>query len=324
MKPSFTLISLLCCFCTLGCSSDRLASWNDGASKQAIVDFVDRTTSTASPDFVPQPERIAVFDNDGTLWAEQPAYFQLLFAVDRVKALAPNHPEWNQREPFTSAIAGDLEGLAKSGHKGVGELLMVTHAGMSTDEFAQIARDWLRTAKHPTLNRPYTRCAYQPMLEVLEYLRSSGYKTFIVTGGGVEFVRVFAEEIYGIPPEQVVGSSIKTTFESANGRTFIKRLPEIDFIDDGPGKAIGINNRIGRRPVMAFGNSDGDLQMLQWTTAAQGPRLGVIVHHTDAKREWAYDRSSHIGKLDTALNDAPQQGWIVVDIARDWRTIYPK
>jgi len=304
-------------------AGDALPSWNDGPAKAAIVDFVARVTKEGGPDFVPAAERIATFDNDGTLWSEQPLYFQFIFMIDRVKALAPEHPEWQTEEPFHSVLAGDMKGALASGEAGLVKMGMATHAGMTTDEFDKIVTDWLAAARHPTLKRPYTELVYQPMLELLAYLRASGFKTYIVSGGGIEFMRTFSEKVYGVPPEQVIGSSIKTKFELRDGKPVITRLPEIDFIDDGPGKPVGIEKFIGRRPLAAFGNSDGDLQMLQWTAAGAGPRLVLIVHHTDAEREWAYDRKSSIGKLDKALDEATARGWTVVSMKDDWKTIYP-
>jgi hypothetical protein len=272
---------------------------------------------------VPERERIATFDNDGTLWAEQPLYFQLFFALDRVKAIAPQHPEWKAQEPFASLLKGDTQAALAGGEKAIVEILMVTHAGMTTEDFEQIVRDWFATARHPTTGRPYTEMVYQPMLELLAYLLANGFKTFIVSGGGIEFMRVFAEQVYGVPPEQVVGSSIKTKFELRDGRPVLIRLPEVDFIDDKAGKPVGINAHIGRRPIAAFGNSDGDLEMLQWTAAGPGPRFCLFVHHTDAEREWAYDRKSHIGQLDKGLDEARTRGWTVVDMKSDWNVIYP-
>ena len=304
-------------------AADHLPSWNDGASKKAIIAFVEKVTKKGSPDFVPPEERIATFDNDGTLWAEQPMYFQLLFALDRVKALAPQHPEWKTTEPFASLLKGDMKAVLAGGQKSLMEIMMAAHAGMSTEEFEQIVKDWTATAKHPKTGRLYTEMVYQPMLELLAYLRAHGFKTFIVSGGGIEFMRAFAEKVYGIPPEQVVGSSIKTKFEMNGSQPALMRLPEINFIDDGPGKPIGINEHIGRRPIAAFGNSDGDLQMLQWTAAGTGARFCLYVHHTDAEREWAYDRTSHIGKLDKGLDEATAKGWTVVDMKKDWKIIYP-
>jgi phosphoglycolate phosphatase-like HAD superfamily hydrolase len=304
-------------------ATDALPSWNDGKAKQSILAFVEKVTTTGSPDFVPPAERIATFDNDGTLWAEQPMYFQLFFALDRVKALAPKHPEWKGKEPFASLLKGDVKAALAGGDKAILEIVMATHAGMTTEEFEQTVKDWLASAKHPKTGRLYTEMVYQPMLEVLAYLRANGFKTFIVSGGGVEFMRPFTEKVYGIPPEQVVGSSIKTKLELRNGKPAIVRLPELNFIDDKAGKPVGINQYIGRRPIAAFGNSDGDLQMLQWTTAGQGARFALIVHHTDADREWAYDRKSSVGRLDKALDEAKAKGWTVVDMKNDWKTVFP-
>ena len=303
-------------------ATDPMPSWNDTTPKKTIFTFVEKVTKKGSPNFVPVAERIATFDNDGTLWAEQPMYFQLLFALDRVKALAPKHPEWKTKEPFASLLKGDVKGALAGGERAMLEIVMVTHAGMTTEEFEQIVKDWLATAKHPETRRPYTEMVYQPMLELLSYLRANGFKTFIVSGGGIEFMRPWTEKVYGIPPEQVIGSSIKTKFELRNGKPVLVRLPEINFIDDKQGKPVGINQHIGRRPVFAFGNSDGDLQMLQWTAAGQGPRFMGIVHHTDAEREWAYDRQSHIGRLDKALDEAKEKGWNLVDMKKDWKVIY--
>ena len=303
--------------------SDPLPAWNDGASKKAIVAFVNKVTKVASPDFVPPAERIATFDNDGTLWAEQPMYFQLLFSLNRVGVLAPQHPEWKTTEPFASLLKGDVKAALAGGEKAMLEIVMATHAGTTTEEFEKIVKDWIATAKHPVTKRPITEMVYQPMLELLAYLRANGFKTFIVSGGGIEFMRPWTEKVYGIPPEQVIGSSIKTKFDASGSVPVLTRLPEINFIDDGPGKPVGINQHIGRRPIAAFGNSDGDLQMLQWTAAGNGARFCLYVHHTDAVREWAYDRTSHIGKLDKGLDEATQRGWTVVDMKSDWKTIYP-
>jgi phosphoserine phosphatase len=301
---------------------DPLPSWNDTASRRAIVEFVERVTHEGSPNYVPAPERIATFDNDGTLWAEQPMYFQAFFIVDRIKALAPKHPEWTTQEPFASVLKGDMKAALAGGEKALLEMVMATHAGMSTAEFEQIVKDWIATAKHPKTGRPFTEMVYQPMLELLAYLRANGFKTYIVSGGGIEFMRPWTEKVYGVPPEQVIGSSIKTKYEIRDGKPVLVRLPEINFIDDKAGKPVGINQQIGRRPIAAFGNSDGDLQMLQWTTTGAGPRFALIVHHTDAEREWAYDRKSHIGKLDKALDKAQARGWTVVDMRRDWKTVF--
>ena len=302
---------------------DPLPSWNDGKAKQSIIDFAARVTEAGSPDFVPPAERIAVFDNDGTLWAEQPMYTQLLFALDRVKVLAPQHPEWKEKEPFASLLKGDVKGALAGGEHAILEIVMATHAGTTTDEFEEIVKRWMSTARHPTTKRLYTEMVYQPMLEVLAYLRANGFKTFIVSGGGVEFMRPWSEKVYGVPPEQVIGSSIKARFEMREGAPVLVRLPEINFIDDNEGKPIGIHQHVGRRPIAAFGNSDGDLQMLQWTTAGHGPRFALYVHHTDAEREWAYDRHSSVGRLDKGLDEARSRGWIVVDMKNDWKSIYP-
>lgn len=304
-------------------ADDPLPSWNDSRSRTAILDFVGRVTKEGGPDFVPLDDRIAVFDNDGTLWSEQPVYFQVFFALARVKQLYPEHPEWENLEPFKSAISGDLKSLAATGEKGVLKLVMASHAGMTTEEFAQIVVDWITTARHPRFNRLFTELVYQPMLDVLNLLRANGFKTYIVSGGGIEFMRPWTEKIYGIPPEQVIGSSIKTRFEMKDGKPVLQRLPEIDFIDDGPGKPVGIYKFIGRRPIFAAGNSDGDLQMLQWVTGGKGARFGMIVHHTDEKREWAYDKQSSVGKLDKALDAATGARWAVADMKWDWRKIYP-
>jgi phosphoserine phosphatase len=302
--------------------TDALPSWNDGPVKASITDFVARVT-TQGPDFVPVDQRIATFDNDGTLWISHPMYVQLAFILDRVKALAPQNPDWKTKQPFKAVLEGDMKTLAESGERGLVELGMVTHAGMTTEEFEKIVSEWLATARHPRFKRPYTDLVYQPMLELLAYLRANGFKTFIVSGGGIEFMRPWTERVYGVPPEQVVGSSIKTKFEIRDGRPVLYRLPEINFIDDKAGKPIGINEHIGRRPIAAFGNSDGDLEMLQWTTMSGGARLGLIVHHTDAEREYAYDRHSHFGRLDKALDLAAVNKWTVVDMKRDWKRIFP-
>jgi phosphoglycolate phosphatase-like HAD superfamily hydrolase len=300
-----------------------LPSWNDGRARQALVTFVERVTRPGSPEFVAPAERIAVFDNDGTLWGEQPAYFQLLFAIDRVRALAPKHPEWKTQEPFASVIRGDMATAVKGGNQAVMEIVAASHAGISTDAFQAIVKNWLATARHPTTRRPYPEMVYQPMLEVLRYLRANGFKTFIVSGGGVEFLRAFAETTYGIPPEQIIGSSIVATFEISSGAPQLIKQPKVEFIDDGPGKPAGINRFIGRRPIAAFGNSDGDLQMLQWTAAGTGARFCLFVHHTDAAREWAYDRTSNVGRLDRGLDEARGRGWTVVDMKTDWKAVFP-
>lgn len=304
-------------------SVDSLPSWNDGKAKQSIIEFVSAVTEKGSPDFVAPAERIAVFDNDGTLWAEQPMYFFLFFAIDRVKELAPQHPEWKEKEPFASILKGDIKGALAGGEHAIFELVMATHAGNTTEQFEKIIKDWISTAKHPTSKRLYTEMVYQPMLELLDYMRANGFKTFIVSGGGIEFMRPWVEKVYGIPPEQVIGSSIKVKYEMREGTPVLVRLPELDFYDDKEGKAIAIHQRIGRRPIASFGNSDGDLQMMQWTTAGQGPRFALYVHHTDAEREWAYDRKSSVGRLDKGLDEAQAKGWTVVDMKQDWKVIYP-
>jgi phosphoglycolate phosphatase-like HAD superfamily hydrolase len=304
--------------------TDPLPSWNDGPAKQSIVAFVQAVTDRAGPRFVPPEQRIATFDNDGTLWSEQPIYFQFAFAMARVKALAPKHPEWKTQQPFKAVLEGDMKALAASGEKGMIQLLLATHTGMSSDEFTKIVVDWMATAQHPRFKRPYTELVFQPMLELLAHLRANGFKTYIVSGRTVEFMRPWTERVYGIPPEQVVGTSFVTTYKlGPNGTPALFRQPKIDFVDDGPGKPVNIQKFIGRRPVLAFGNSDGDRQMLQWTAAGEGARFMGIVHHTDATREWAYDRQSHIGRLDKALDEAKARGWTVVDMKIDWKKIYP-
>jgi phosphoglycolate phosphatase-like HAD superfamily hydrolase len=304
-------------------SANPLPSWNDTAPKKAIIAFVEEVTKQGSPDFVPVSERIATFDNDGTLWAEQPLYFEFLFAIDRVKALAPQHPEWKDKEPFASVIRGDMKAALAGGEHAVLEMVMATHAGMTTDEFDKTVTEWLATAKHPTLKRPYDECIYQPMVELLGYLRANGFKTFIVSGGGVEFMRTWAEKTYGIPPEQVIGSTGKQKFEMREGKPVLVKLPAVDFVDDKEGKPINIQKIIGHRPIAAFGNSDGDLEMLRWTAAGSGARFSLYVHHTDAEREWAYDRKSPIGALDKGWDEAIAKGWTVVSMKDDWKRIFP-
>ncbi len=302
--------------------TESFPSWHDGVAKQAITDFVARVCREGSPDFVPPAERIAVFDNDGTLWAEQPFYFQGLFAFDRIKALAPQHPEWKQHQPFKAVLDNDRKALAAAGEKGLLELVMVSHAGTTTEEFRAIVQDWLATAMHPRFQRPYHELVYQPMVELLHYLRANDFKTFIVSGGGIEFMRPWAEEAFGIPPELVIGSSIVTKFEMRDGKPVLSRLPQLNFLDDKAGKPVAINQHIGRRPIAAFGNSDGDLEMLQWTAAGTGARLMGLVHHTDVDREWAYDRSSTVGRLDNALAEARERNWTVVDMKKDWKQVF--
>jgi phosphoglycolate phosphatase-like HAD superfamily hydrolase len=302
---------------------DPLPSWNDGAAKAAILRFVRATTDPAGPSHVPPAERIAVFDNDGTLWSEQPFYFQFAFAFDQLRAMAPEHPEWLETEPFKSVLAGDIPGVFAGGMPAILEIAMATHAGMTVDEFDILAREWLATARHPKTDKPFTAMVFQPMLELLAYLRANAFKTFIVSGGGIEFMRAFAEATYGVPPEQVIGSSGKLKFEMRGDEPVLTKLLEIQVIDDNVEKPAVIQNHIGRRPIASFGNSDGDLAMLQWTTAGRGPRFAMIVHHTDEAREWAYDRDAGIGTLDKALDEAKAKGWTVVDMKYDWRRIYP-
>ena len=330
MKNVLLTILLACAVCVFAAaqpasrkSTDPLPSWNDGASKSAIISFVAKVTGEGSPDYVKPEERIAVFDNDGTLWCEQPAYFQLLFAFDEVKRMAPEHSEWKEKEPFKSILAGDMKGAMSGGDKAILEVVAATHAGMSTEQFAQNVKKWLATAQHPKFKRPFNTCIYHPMVEVLAYLRANGFKTFIVSGGGVEFMRPWVEEAYGIPPEQVVGSSGEVNFEFKDGKSVLTKESKVEFIDDGPGKPVGINRFIGRRPLMAFGNSDGDRQMLEYTTSGPGARFGLLVHHTDGEREFAYDRQSPFGKLDKALDEAATAGWTVVDMKKDWNVIFP-
>jgi hypothetical protein len=303
--------------------SDPLPAWRAGATRDALVSFVTAAGMVGGPGYIPPAERIAVFDNDGTLWSEQPMYVQLAFAIDRVKAQASEHPEWQSTEPFRSVLAGDIAGALAGGTHAIMTLVMATHGGMTTAEFEEVARDWITTARHPVTGRLYTEMVYQPMLELLTYLRANGFKTYIVSGGGIEFMRPWTEQVYGIPPEQVIGSSIRLRYELRGDRPVLVRDPEIDFIDDGPGKPVGIQKFIGRRPVLAFGNSDGDLAMLQWTAAGSGPSLIGIIHHTDGVRDYAYDRVSSIGHLDKALDEGTARGWLLVDMARDWATVYP-
>ena len=303
---------------------DPLPSWNDTAPKRAIVDFVTRVTREGGPDFVPVAERIAVFDNDGTLWAEQPIYFQLAFAFDRVREMAPDHPEWAAKPALAAVLKGDPRGALAGGERAIVEIMTATHAGMTTTEFEQSVEHWIHIARHPTTGRQYTKMVYQPMLELLDYLRDHGFQTWIVSGGGVEFIRAWAENTYGIPPEQVIGSSGKLRWEMRETGPVLVKLPEIEFVDDKEGKPAGIQRVIGRRPILAFGNSDGDQQMLQWAAAGTGPRLAALVHHTDAEREWAYDRESPIGRLDAALDEAQAKGWTVVSMKDDWARVFPE
>ena len=341
MKSStYTILLLLLLILSEGCTQQRnhtdrvlsnaeasakdpLPSWNDGETKQAIISFVDNVTTEGSAAFVPVPDRIAVFDNDGNLWSEQPAYFQLFFAIDRIGAMAPEHPEWTSQQPFKAVLEGDMNTLASFGEHGILELVMASHAGMTIKEFEAIVTNWISTARHPRFDRPYTDLVYQPMLELLDYLRANQFKTFIVSGGGIEFMRPWVEEVYGIPRDQVIGSSIKTEFRIIDGKPEIVRLPQIDFIDDKAEKPVGINRFIGRKPVFAAGNSDGDLQMLQWTASNSLPAFMLYLHHTDSLREWAYDRNSSIGRLDKGLDEAVNNGWTIVSMKEDWKVIYP-
>jgi len=302
---------------------DPLPSWNDGAAKQSIINFVYDVTDETSPNFVKSADRIATFDNDGTLWSEQPYYFQLRFALDRVKSMAPDHPKWKDNPLFQAVLEDDIKKVLSFGEQGLLELVMATHAGMTTEEFEQIVKDWITTAIHPKTKKLYKEMVFQPMLELLDYLRANDFNTYIVSGGGIDFMRPWTEEVYGIPPEQVIGSSGKVRFERREGKPVLLKLPELEFIDDKEGKPIAINKFIGKRPIAAFGNSDGDLQMLQWTAAGDGARFMLYVHHTDAEREWAYDRDSHIGRLDKGLDEANEKGWTVIDMKYDWKVIYP-
>ncbi|MDD5141610.1 MAG: HAD family hydrolase [Verrucomicrobiales bacterium] len=323
IRGTLSLLAIVVASLTLAHAQDPLPAWNEGATKKAITDFVTKVTTPGSPDFVPVPERIATFDNDGTLWCEQPMYFQLIFALDRVGKLAPQHPEWKTKEPFASLLKGDVKAALAGGEHAIAEIVMATHAGMTTAEFEQIVKDWLATAKHPIYKKPFTECVYQPMLELLAYLRANGFKTFIVSGGGIEFMRPWTESVYGIPPEQVVGSSIKTKFEIRDGQPVLVRLPEVNFIDDKTGKPVGINSHIGRRPITAFGNSDGDRQMLEYAQGGTGARLLMLVHHDDKLREFEYGAKSHIGTFSDALmTEARNKHWTVISMKNDWKTIF--
>jgi len=325
LSSLFKSVALLCTLAVLALplSAEPLPSWQDSPRKQAILTFVDKVTRPGHPDFVPAAARIAVFDNDGCLWSEQPMYFQAIFIFDRIKQLAPLHPEWTEQEPFASVLKGDFKKALAGGEADLVKMAMATHAGTTTEEFETIVTDWMTTARHPATGRPYTAMVFQPMLELLAHLRANGFKTFIVSGGGIEFMRPWAEQVYGVPPEQIIGSSIKTTYELRNGQPVLTRLPELNFIDDKAGKPVGIQQHIGRRPLMAFGNSDGDFQMLEWTTAGPGPRFAALVHHDDAEREFAYDRHSHVGRLEKGLDEGPARGWSIISMKEDWQTIYP-
>jgi len=318
----FVAIFAVCIF-SVASAADLLPSWNDGPTKKAILEFVSAVTEKGGRDYVEPAERIATFDNDGTLWVEYPMYTQVLFAFDRVKKLAPQHPEWKIKQPFKALLEGDMKTVGASGMKGLMEIVMATHSGMSAAEFEKEVSDWLATTKQPRFKRPYTELIYQPQLELLDYLRANGFKTFIVSGGGMAFMRPISEKTYGIPPEQVVGSSVVAEFQVKDGKPALVRMPKIDFINDKAGKPVGIYEHIGRRPILAFGNSDSDIQMIEYTLAGEGRRLGLFVHHTDAEREYAYDRKSHVGTLDKALDQADANGWVIVDMKNDWEKVFP-
>ena len=305
-----------------GQAAEPLPSWQDSNAKAAIIDFVEQVTQEGGPQYVPSADRIAVFDNDGTLWSEKPVYFQLLFAIDRIKALAAKNPDWRVRQPFKAVLENDVEAFAKSGKKGIAEIVMASHAGMSTEAFEKIATDWIATARHPKTGKPYTEMVFQPMQELLQYLRDHGFKTYIVSGGGIEFMRPWVEKVYGIPPEQVVGSKIKVEYKVVDGKPILLRLPELDFVDDKAGKPVGIHQHIGIRPIAAFGNSDGDFEMLEWVTSGAGLRLGMLVHHDDAAREAAYDRDSHVGRLSRGLDEGPGRGWVITSMKNDWKCVF--
>ncbi|WP_194791541.1 HAD family hydrolase [Pseudomonas sp. UFMG81] len=317
------LLYLLLMLPLLAQAADPLPAWREGPARTAIVEFVETVTKDGGPGYVAPAQRIAVFDNDGTLWSEQPMYFEVLFAMDEVKRLAPEHPQWRSQQPFKAVLENDHQALAKQGMDGLLKIIAATHSGMSSEDFIARSRNWLASARHPRSGKPYTEMVFQPMLELLAYLRAHGFKTYIVSGGEVAFMRAFAEEVYGIPPEQVIGTTLGATFQDQQGRLSIQRQGKIQHNDDGPGKPVSIDAIIGRRPILAFGNSDGDLQMLQWTKAGQGPRFAGLVHHTDGHREWAYDRKSNVGRLDKALDQAQAKGWTVVDMAQAWRRVYP-
>ncbi len=323
MKGFIALLTLLVSATCLADDSDALPSWQDSAARQQITAFVSDVTNPESANYVAPGERIAVFDNDGTLWAEQPIYSQLFFVADRIRAQAPEHPEWQTEEPFASMLKGDIAGAFGSSHDAALKLVRASQTGLDTDAFDQVVRDWIQSARHPATGKPYNKMVYQPMLELLSYLQDNDFKSFIVSGGGIDFMRPWTESVYGIPPERVVGSRVAKRFELIDGVAHVVHEGTLEFNDDKEGKPIGISQHIGRRPIAAFGNSDGDLQMLQWTSAGSGPRLGVIIHHTDADREWAYDRESDVGTLNEALDQAPQRGWVVVDMKQDWKQVFP-
>jgi phosphoserine phosphatase len=302
---------------------DPLPSWNPGPTKSAIINYVEAVTDVNGDDFIPIEDRIATFDNDGNLWSEKPAYFQLFFAIDKVKAMAEEHPEWKNEQPFKAVLENDMEALAASGEKGILELVMATHSGNTTDEFESDVQDWIKSAVHPIKKVSFDKLVFQPMLELLQFLRANEFKTYIVSGGGVDFMRAFVTDIYGIPKEQILGSRIKTSFDYNDGNALIKRLPEIEFIDDKDGKPLNIQKIIGKKPVFASGNSDGDLPMMQWTASNSYKSFMLYLHHTDAEREWAYDKESHVGKLEKGLEQAKKDGWTVIDMKNDWKVIYP-
>jgi hypothetical protein len=314
---------LFAAICQCRAAEDPLPSWNDGPTKAAITTFVEKVTTPGGSDFVRPYDRIATFDNDGTLWCEQPMYFQMIFAFDRIKETAKDHPDWKDKEPFKSVLTDNLSTFGDTGQKGLLEVLEITHSGMSVEQFHAIVKNWMHTARHPRFHRPYDQLTYQPMHELLTYLRSKQFETFIVSGGGIEFMRPWIPDVYGIPTQQIVGSSGVVKYDVHDGKPELLKEPKVNFIDDGAGKPVGINQFIGRRPVMAFGNSDGDREMLEWTTAGQGPRFGLIVHHTDAVREYAYDRDSRIGRLDKAWDEGLKKGWTIVDMKTDWKVIFP-
>jgi phosphoserine phosphatase len=321
----FGFISIfIASICSVSYAADPLPSWNEGPAKKSILEFVAAVTDKNSKDYVAPAERIATFDNDGTLWVEYPMYTQILFAFERVKELAPQHPEWKTKQPFKALLAGDMKTVGASGMKGVMEIIMATHSGMTAAEFDKEVTDWLATARQTKFKRPYTELIYQPQLELLAYLRANGFKTFIVSGGGIAFMRTFSEKAYGIPPEQVVGSSAVAEFQDKDGKPALVRQPKLNFLNDKAGKPVGIYQHIGRRPILAFGNSDSDMQMIEYTLAGEGRRMGLFVHHTDTEREYAYDRKSHVGTLDKVLDMATENGWIVVDMKNDWKAVFPE
>ncbi|MGO4306891.1 HAD family hydrolase [Cupriavidus sp. RAF12] len=303
-------------------SPQALPSWRDGAARQALLKFVADVTTPGTPNFVPPEGRVAVFDNDGTLWSEQPMYFQVAFLLDQIRAAAPRHPEWRDNPTYIALMANDMAGVMRD-QKALLNLIAVANSGMTVDDYDRTIRDWLATARHPKFNRPYTELVFQPQLELLSYLRANGFKTYIVSGGTIDFMRPWSQAAYGIPPERVIGSSQAIRYTVQDGKPVLLREPKLDFIGDGPGKPIGIYRNIGRQPILAVGNSDGDFQMLEYTTGGSGARMGVLIRHDDAEREFAYDRASHFGKLDKALDAAPAKGWVVVSMKRDWQQIYP-